>query len=159
MIRLMNSRWVIVLGATLLSGCGDTLSSSPGTVCISGYNQNDRKIHMFWLDDENKSGCWGNPPGRDVDQVYGGGGKFNCGCRVTPGKEVSLYWVFAQSKAEYAAKVPEVQREVRVTIPQPESPSSRYFRAYFMKDGTAKLQWVDNMGAPEIEPSPESGIL
>ena len=114
---------------------------------------------MFWLDDENKAGCWGNPPGRDVDQVYGGGGKFNCGCRVTPGKEVSLYWVFAQSKAEYAAKVPEVQREVRVTIPQPESPSSRYFRAYFMKDGTAKLQWVDNMGAPEIEPSPESGIL
>ena len=140
-----------------LAGCGEFFAPSAKTVCISGYNQNDRKIHMFWLDNENKSGCWGNPPGRDVDQVYGGGGGFNCGCRVTPGKEVSLYWVFAQSKAEYAAKVPEVQREVRVTIPQPESPSSRYFRAYFMKNGTAKLQWVDNMGASELAPA-EGGL-
>ena len=153
MIRLMNSRWVIVLGATLLSGCGDTLSSSPRTVCISGYNQNDRKIHMFWLDNESKAGCWGNPPGREVDQVYGGGGGFNCGCRVTPGKQVSLTWSLARSLKEFEAGVLRQEFSTLVTIPQPESSTSRYFRAYFMKDGTAKLQWVDNMGAPELSPT------
>lgn len=64
-----------------------------------------------------------------------------------------MSWVFAQNKAEYTAKIPEVTRDVRVTIPQPESSVSRYFRAYFMKDGMVKLQWVDSMGAPELSPT------
>ena len=159
MVRVTGKFVVLVVCAVFLSGCGEDSSFKSRSVCITGYNQFERKIHEFWLDGESNSGCHGNPSRRELDHVYGGGSKFTCGCRVTPGKEVSLYWVFAQSKAEYAEKIPEVQREVRVTIPQPESPTSRYFRAYFMKDGTAKLQWVDNMGAPEVEPSPEDGIL
>ena len=148
----MNRIWAIALGVILLSGCGDIFAPSAKTVCISGYNQNDRKIHMFWLDNEGKAGCWGNPPGRDVDQVYGGGGKFNCGCRVTPGKQVSLTWSLARSLKELEAGVLRKEFSTQVTIPQPESSTSRYFRAYFMKDGTAKLQWVDSMGAPELSP-------
>lgn len=147
----------IALGVTLLSGCGDVLPPSPKTVCISGYNQNDRKIHMFWLDDESKSGCWGNPPGRDINEVYGGGGGFNCGCRVTPGKQVSLTWSLARSLKELEAGVLRKEFSTQVTIPQPESSTSRYFRAYFMKNGTARLQWVDSMGAPELSPA-EGGM-
>ncbi|MBH3465183.1 hypothetical protein I5Q49_10030 [Pseudomonas carnis] len=142
----------LCVAAVLLAACGDAFAPASRTVCISGYNQNERKIHMFWLDDESKAGCWGNPPGRDVDQIYGGGGKFNCGCRVTAGKQVSLAWDFARSRKEVEAGMPKKEFFTQVTIPQPESSTSRYFRAYFMKDGTAQLQWVDSMGAPELVP-------
>ena len=57
---------LLCVAAVLLAACGDAFAPASRMVCISGYNQNERKIHMFWLDDESKAGCWGNPPGRDV---------------------------------------------------------------------------------------------
>ncbi|RNF82093.1 DUF3304 domain-containing protein [Montanilutibacter psychrotolerans] len=134
-----------------LVGCDAVLSQSR-TVCVTGYNEHERGIHEYWLDDENKAGCHGNPPGRDVDQVFGGGGGFVCGCNVEPGKQVSLFWEFVQTPEDFDAKVPPEQRTVQVTIPQPESPSSRYLRVYFMEDGSTPLQWVDDMSAPELIP-------
>ncbi|WP_223807373.1 hypothetical protein [Montanilutibacter psychrotolerans] len=135
-----------------LVGCDAVLSQSR-TVCVTGYNEYERGIHEYWLDDENKAGCHGNPPGRDVDQVFGGGGKFSCGCNVAPGKQVSLFWQFSRTRNEYDAKIPPEQHTTLVTIPHPESSTSRYLRVYFMKDGSTPLQWVDDMGAPELIPS------
>ncbi|WP_269138939.1 hypothetical protein [Burkholderia anthina] len=40
-----------------------------------------------------------------------------------------------------------------MTIPQPESSTSRYLRVYFRQNGTAELQWVDGMNAPEPRPT------
>lgn len=155
---LLSGLSVIVVGVFLLSGCGDVFPPSPKTVCITGYNQYERQFHKFRLDEENRSGCGGNPSGRDGRGIYGGGGGFVCGCRVIPGKEVSLYWVFAQNKAEYVAKIPEVRHDVRVVIPQPESSSSRYLRIFFMKSGVPQLQWVDDLRTPEIMPPLEEDI-
>ncbi|WP_302479187.1 hypothetical protein [Burkholderia lata] len=42
-----------------------------------------------------------------------------------------------------------------MAIPQPESSTSRYLRVYFRKNGTAELQWVDDMNAPELPPTVE----
>ena len=140
---------------SLLVGYGDIFSPASKEVCITGYNQYERQIHEFRLDTDNKTGCSGNPSARKGNYMYGGGGGLSCGCRVTPGKQVSLYWVFAQNKAEYAAKVPEVEHTVQVTIPQPESPTSRYFRIFFMKNGIPQLQWVDDLRAPRIMPPTE----
>ena len=155
----MNKQLLMAgLLVTSLAGCGDVFEPASKEVCITGYNQYERQIHKFRLDGESKSGCSGNPSGRDGRGIYGGGGGFMCGCRVTPGKQVSLHWVFVQNKAEYAAKVPEVEHTVQVTIPQPESSSSRYFRIFFMKNGIPQLQWVDYMGAPEIMPPSEEEV-
>ena len=159
MVRVTGKFVVLVVCAVFLSGCGEDSSFKSRSVCITGYNQFERQIHEFWLDGESNSGCHGNPSRRELDQVYGGGSKFTCGCRVTPGKQVSLTWSLARSLKEFEAGVLRQEFSTQVTIPQPESSTSRYFRVYFMKDGTAKLQWVDNMGAPEVEPSPEDGIL
>ena len=145
----------VLLTLTLLVGCDSVIPASSKGVCISGYNQNARHIHEFWLDNESKAGCHGNPPGPDEDQIYGGGGKFTCGCRVTPGKQVKLEWEFVQTLAEFKAKLPSESHEANVVIPQPESSSSRYFRVYFMKDGSTALQWVDDMGAPVLPPPTE----
>jgi hypothetical protein len=143
----------------LLSGCDDILPPSARGVCVTGYNQYERHIHEFWLDNENKSGCHGNPPGRKDYQTYGGGGKFTCGCRITPGNEVSLYWSFAQDRKEFAARVPVIEKKIRVKVPEPESSSSRYLRVFFMKNGTAELQWVDQMSAPELLPPKDTGAV
>ena len=152
----MNKKLLMAgLLLTLLAGCGDVFAPASKEVCITGYNQYERQLHKFRLDAESKSGCWGNPSGREGHGTYGGGGGYVCGCRVTPGKQVSLYWVFAQNKAEYAAKVPEVEHTVQVTIPQPESPTSRYFRIFFMKNGIPQLQWVDDLRAPRVMPPTE----
>ncbi|RNF82076.1 DUF3304 domain-containing protein [Montanilutibacter psychrotolerans] len=134
-----------------LTGCDAVLSQSR-TVCVTGYNQNERGIHEFWLDEENSSGCRGNPSGRKPTNTWGGGGGFVCGCNVAPGRQVSLFWQFSRTRKEYDAKIPPEQHTVQVTIPQPESPSSRYLRVYFMKDGSTPLQWVDDMGTPELIP-------
>ena len=136
----------------MLSGC-DKVLSHKRTVCVTGYNEYERQIYEFWLDNESKSGCFGNPSGREDKYNFGGGGGFACGCTVTPGKKVSLYWSFEQTRAEFDAKEPPEEHTVQVTIPQPESRNSRYLRVYFMKDGSTPLQWVDDMGAPELPPS------
>jgi len=145
-------RTLLAIMLLLLMGCGDVLSQSR-SVCVSGYNEYERQIYEFWLDNENKSGCWGNPPGRDADQEFGGGGGFVCGCRVTPGKQVSLYWSFEQTRAEFDAGESPEEHTTQVMIPQPESRVSEYLRVYFMRDGSAALQWVDDMGAPTLPPS------
>lgn len=145
-------RILLAMALLLLVGCGDVLSQSR-SVCVSGYNEYERGIHEFWLDNEGKAGCHGNPPGREDPDDFGGGGKFTCGCRVTADKQVSLFWQFRRSRAEYEAGIEPEQRTVQVTIPQPESRTSEYLRVYFMKDGSAALQWVDDMGAPTLSPS------
>nr|WP_288355249.1 hypothetical protein [uncultured Pseudomonas sp.] len=147
--KLMGMAFSLIF---LLSGC-DRVLSQERTVCVSGYNEYDRQIYEFWLDGENKSGCFGNPPAKRADQIFGGGGKFACGCKVSPGKRVELYWSFEQTRAEFDAKKPIEEHTAMVTIPQPESHDSRYLRVYFMKDGTTPLQWVDDMGAPTLSPS------
>ncbi|KAB7769376.1 hypothetical protein CKY51_07265 [Xanthomonas maliensis] len=136
----------------MIAGCTDGFSQSR-TVCVSGYNEYDRQIYQFWLDSEAKSGCFGNPPKRSEGYPWGGGGKFSCGCKVTPGKEVNLYWRFERTRAEYDANIKPEEHTIRVKIPQPESSKSRYFRVYFRRDGTASLQWVDDMGADELPPT------
>ncbi|MFT4249699.1 MAG: hypothetical protein QM581_16965 [Pseudomonas sp.] len=149
---LLRCLAAVVVTILLLSGC-DRVFSQERTVCASGYNEFDRQIYEFWLDGENKSGCFGNPPGKSLDQNFGGGGKFACGCTVTPGKKVNLYWSFEQTRDEYdSGKKPE-EHTKQVIIPRPESSSSRYLRVYFMKDGTTPIQWVDEMGAPELAPT------
>lgn len=140
-------RAMIAAGFGLLAAC----SNEARIVCVSGFNENARQIYEFWLDNEHKSGCFGNPPGKEVgSQSWGGGGKFACGCSATPGRRVSLFWEFAQTWDEYQKHVPPEQHTIQVTIPQPESRYSRYLRVYFRKDGTAALQWVDDMGAPTL---------
>lgn len=136
-----------VLG--LLSACDG--ASAARTVCVSGFNENARQIHEFWLDGEHKSGCFGNPSGKETGSKYwGGGGGFACGCSVTPGRKVNLSWEVAQTWDEYQKKVPPEQHTTQVTIPQPESSHSRYLRVYFRKDGSTDLQWVDDMDAPTL---------
>ncbi|WP_434030184.1 DUF3304 domain-containing protein [[Pseudomonas] boreopolis] len=144
--------WGIPLIVLALAGCDQVLSQER-TVCVTGYNEYERKIHEFWLDSEGKSGCFGNPPGREKEQLFGGGGKFSCGCTVTPGKKVSLQWEMVQTWDEYEKGAEPERHSTWVTIPEPESSNSRYLRVYFMKDGSTPLQWVDDMGAPELPPS------
>ncbi|QRN42724.1 DUF3304 domain-containing protein [Xanthomonas oryzae pv. oryzae] len=134
----------------LLGGCRDGFSQSR-TVCVTGYNEYERHIHEFWLDNESKSGMfWG------ILQVGLMGirgevvGSFSCGCNITPGKEVNLYWRFERTRSEYDAGVKPEEHTIRVKIPSPESSSSRYFRVYLRKDGTASLQWVDDMGGRRV---------
>jgi hypothetical protein len=143
---------------TVLAACGkhsDELLSHKHTVCVTGYNEYERKLNRFWLDDEHNSGCFGNPSGREQGQNFGGGGGFACGCTVTPGQTVKLYWKFAQSKGEWDSGEPVVSKTIDVTIPQPQSENSQYLRVYFRKNGTAELQWVDDMGAPTLPPTPD----
>ncbi|MBN3831822.1 hypothetical protein G3N64_08120 [Burkholderia sp. Ac-20344] len=145
-----------VLG--VLAGCGrhdGAASAEPRTVCITGYNEYTRKLHAFWLDNQHKSGCFGNPSAREAGEAFGGGGGFACGCRVTPGQAVKLAWVFAQPLDEIQRGVQAEHRTIDVTIPQPESSMSRYLCVYFRKNGTAELQWVDDMNAPELPPTVE----
>ncbi|WP_230941011.1 hypothetical protein [Xanthomonas translucens] len=142
-------RFSMVAFIFLLGGCKDGFSQSR-TVCVTGYNEYEKQIYEFWLDNESKSGCFGNPPGRKDGNPWGGGGKFSCGCKVTPGKVVNLYWTFEQTRQEYDSGVKPEEHTIRVQTPQPKSSSSRYFRIYFRKDGTASLQWVDDMGAEEL---------
>ncbi|KAB7769379.1 DUF3304 domain-containing protein [Xanthomonas maliensis] len=146
----------VVAGATiaLLAGCTNGLPQAR-TVCVTGYNEYERQIYRFWLDSEAKSGCFGNPPGRSDGNPWGGGGKFACGCNVTPGKVVDLQWTFEQTRQEYDAGLKPEEHTIRVKIPQPESSRSRYFRVYFRKNGTTSLQWVDDMGADELAPTPD----
>lgn len=146
-------KFVVIGGAFfILSGC-DKVFSQERTVCVTGYNENERQIYEFWLDGESKSGCFGNPSGRQGYSNFGGGGGFSCGCTITPGKKVNLYWKFVRTKQEFKAKIPAEEHVSQVTIPQPESSNSRYLRVYFMQDGSTPLQWVDDMGAPELPPS------
>lgn len=142
-------RMMGTLALCLLSVCDG--ASGARTVCVSGYNENARQIYEFWLDGEHKSGCFGNPPGKEAgSESWGGGGKFACGCSVTPGRKVDLSWEVAQTWDEYRNKVTPEQHTNQVTIPQPESSHSRYLRVYFRKDGRTELQWVDDMGAPTL---------
>ncbi|WP_260608101.1 hypothetical protein [Xanthomonas cerealis] len=143
-------RFLMVAFIFLLGGCRDGFSQSR-TVCVTGYNEYEKQIYEFWLDNESKAGCFGNPSGRGKDTGdWGGGGAFSCGCKVTPGKTVNLQWSFVQSVEEFDAGKKAKEYTTKVTIPQPESRNSRYFRVYFRKDGTASLQWVDDMGAEEL---------
>ncbi|VWC98226.1 putative lipoprotein [Burkholderia lata] len=140
-----------VLG--VLAGCerhDGAASAAPRTVCITGYNEYTRKLHEFWLDNERKSGCFGNPSAREAGEAFGGGGGSACGCKVTPGQTVKLAWVFAQPLDEIQRGVQAEHKTIDVAIPQPESSTSRYLRVYFRKNGTAELQWVDDMNAPEL---------
>ncbi|AZQ52750.1 DUF3304 domain-containing protein [Burkholderia cenocepacia] len=140
----------------VLAGCGrhdGDASTDAHTVCITGYNEYARKLHEFWLDNAHKSGCFGNPSAREDGEAFGGGGGFACGCKVTPGRKVKLDWTFAQPLDEIQRGVPAQHATIDVTIPQPESSTSRYLRVYFRKNGTAELQWVDDMNAPELRPT------
>ncbi|MGS0515891.1 hypothetical protein ACQR5T_00855 [Xanthomonas oryzae pv. oryzicola] len=147
-------RFLMVAFIFLLGGCRDGFSQSR-TVCVTGYNEYEKQIYEFWLDNESKAGCFGNPPGRTDGNSWGGGGKFSCGCNVTPGKVVNLYWTFEQTRQEYDSGVKPEEHTIRVQTPQPQSSSSRYFRIYFRKNGTASLQWVDDMGAEELPATPD----
>ena len=152
----MNKKLLMAgLLLTLLAGCGDVFAPASKEVCITGYNQYERQIYEFRLDAENKSGCSGNPSARKGDYVYGGGGGLSCGCRVTPGGQVSLNWSLVRTRAEFDANIPRKEFSTTVTIPHPESPTSRYFRIFFMKNGTPQLQWVDDLCAPRIMPPTE----
>ncbi|MBN3828799.1 hypothetical protein G3O00_35125 [Burkholderia sp. Ac-20384] len=149
---------VALVGLAMLAACdkhGVDASAAPRTVCITGYNEYTRKLHEFWLDNEHKSGCFGNPSAREAGEAFGGGGGFACGCTVTPGQTVKLAWVFAQPLAEIERGVAAEHQTIDVTIPRPESSTSRYLRVYFRKNGTADLQWVDDMNAPELPPTVE----
>ncbi|WP_254606744.1 hypothetical protein [Burkholderia contaminans] len=152
--RALTLAALVVLG--VLAGCGrrdDAASPARRTVCITGYNEYTRKLHEFWLDNEHRSGCFGNPSAREAGEAFGGGGGFACGCQVTPGQAAKLAWVFAQPLDEIERGVAAEHRTIDVTIPQPESPTSRYLRVYFRKNGTAELQWVDDMNAPKLPPT------
>ncbi|NTZ05668.1 DUF3304 domain-containing protein [Burkholderia metallica] len=145
--------WVLTVPG-VLAGCGrhdGDASADARTVCITGYNEYARKLHEFWLDNAHKSGCFGNPSAREDGEAFGGG--FACGCKVTPGRKVKLYWAFAQPLDEIQRGVPAEHETIDVTIPQPESSTSRYLRVYFRKNGMAELQWVDDMNAPELRPT------
>ncbi len=155
----MNKKLLMAgLLVTLLAGCGDVFAPASKEVCITGYNQYERQFHKFRLDAENKSGCSGSPSGREGYGVYGGGGGFVCGCRVTPGKQVNLYWSFEPTLEAFRKGSPLEEYTVVVTIPQPESSSSRYLRIYFMKSGIPQLQWVDDLRTPKIMPSSENEV-
>ncbi|WP_272545796.1 hypothetical protein PPH94_007085 [Burkholderia cepacia] len=157
MMARAGARALILAALGVLAGCGrhDGTASGPRTVCITGYNEYTRKLHEFWLDNEHKSGCFGNPSARESGEAFGGGGGFACGCRVTPGQTAKLTWVFAQPLAEIRRGAQAEHKAIDVTIPQPESSTSRYLRVYFRKNGTAELQWVDDMNAPELPPTVE----
>ena len=145
-----------VLG--MLAGCerhDGAAAPVTRTVCVTGYNEYTRKLHEFWLDNEHKSGCFGNPSAREAGETFGGGGGFACGCQVTPGQTVKLAWVFAQPLDEIERGVQAEHKTIDVTIPQPESSTSRYLRVYFRKNGAAELQWVDDMNAPKLPPTVE----
>ncbi|MEK2601353.1 hypothetical protein [Burkholderia arboris] len=140
----------------VLAACGPhdgEMAATRRTVCITGYNEYDRKLHEFWLDNEHRSGCFGNPSARDAGEAFGGGGGFACGCKVTPGQQVKLSWLFAQPLDDIQRGISSEHKTIDVTIPQPESATSRYLRVYFRNNGTAELQWVDDMNAPELPPT------
>jgi hypothetical protein len=158
-MKFRKSMYAMALAVTMaLAACGkhrDELLTQKHTVCVSGYNEYERAMYRFWLDGEHKSGCFGNPSGRDKGEAYGGGGGFACGCSVTPGAKVKLDWTFEQSQAERDSGAVQQSKTIDVTIPQPESANSQYLRVYFRKNGTADLQWVDDMGAPTLPPTPD----
>ncbi|KVW26883.1 DUF3304 domain-containing protein [Burkholderia ubonensis] len=153
-------RALALAGLGVLAACGrhagaEAAAAKPHAICVTGYNEYDRKLHEFRLDNEHESGCFGNPSAREAGEAFGGGGGFACGCKVTPGRKVKLFWEFAQPLDAIQRGVPPERKTIDVTIPQPESPTSRYLRVYFRKNGTAELQWVDDMNAPELKPTQE----
>lgn len=108
---------LVVLG--VLAGCGrhdDAASPARRTVCITGYNEYTRKLHEFWLDNEHRSGCFGNPSAREAGEAFGGGGGFACGCQVTPGQAAKLAWVFAQPLDEIERGVAAEHRTIDVAL-------------------------------------------
>ncbi len=158
-MKFRKSMSAMALASTaLFAACGkadNALLAKKHTVCVSGYNEYPRALYRFWLDSAHKSGCFGNPSGREAGETYGGGGGFACGCSITPGEKVRLDWTFEQSQAERDSDAGQQSKTVDVTIPQPESAHSQYLRVYFRRNGTADLQWVDDMGAPTLPPTPE----
>lgn len=160
-MKFAQGRRSLALAALgVLAACGrhdgaEAAAAQQHAVCVTGYNEYDRKLHEFWLDNAHKSGCFGNPSAREAGEAFGGGGGFACGCKVTPGRKVKLFWEFAQPLDAIQRGVPPERKTIDVTIPQPESPTSRYLRVYFRKNGTAELQWVDDMNAPELKPTRE----
>ena len=156
--RMRPSAWRLGLAAGLLAlvGC-DQVMSQTVNVCVSAYNQRERAIHGFWLDDENKAGCWGNISGRKPGQLYGGGGKHTCGCSVTPGETVALDWEYGRSMDELKANIPREAHSTRITIPEPQSSDSRYLRLYFLEDGETMIDLVDDFGPPI--PPPDQGAV
>ena len=141
----------LCLPPLLLTACDNTPKKR--TVCVTGLNEFERPMYRFWLDSDNKSGCFGNPSGRDGSSAYGGGGGFACGCSVRAGDRVKLEWEFEQTWEEYSAGEEYITGETMVTVPEPESPSSRYLFIYFREDGTNPMFWLDTLGVPELPPS------
>src|SRR5699024_1876926 len=107
-----------------LAACDNTPKKR--IICVAGVNGFERPLYEFWLDSDNKSGCFGNPSGRSAGSDYGGGGGFACGCSVRAGDRVKLEWEFGQTWDEHSAGETPITGETMVTIPEPESPSSRY---------------------------------
>src|SRR5699024_4510593 len=153
MSKLMKAVTLLALclPPLLLTACDNTPKKR--TVCVTGLNEFERPMYRFWLDSDNKSGCFGNPSGRDGSSAYGGGGGFACGCSVRTGDRVKLEWEFEQTWDEYSAGEAFITDETMVTITEPESPSSRYLFIYFREDGTNPMFWLDTLGVPELPPS------
>src|SRR5699024_6722590 len=135
MSKLMKAVTLLALclPPLLLTACDNTPKKR--TVCVAGVNGFERPIYEFWLDSDNKSGCFGSSYGRETTSAYGGGGGFACGCNVRVGDRVKLEWEFAQNREEYRSGKPPITGETMVTVPEPESSSSRYLFIYFKEDG------------------------
>ena len=131
-----------------LAACDNTPKKR--TICVAGVNGFERKLHEFWLDSDNKSGCFGNPSGRSAGSDYGGGGGFACGCSVRAGDRVKLEWQFVRTRYEFDNNIAPITGETMVTIPEPESPSSRYLFVYFNEDGTNPMFWLDHSFPPHL---------
>lgn len=138
-----------------LAACDNTPKKR--TVCVTGLNEFERPIYRFWLDSDNKSGCFGNPPAKPSYANFGGGGGFACGCSVRTGDRVKLEWQFVRTRYEFDNNIAPITGETMVTIPEPESASSRYLFVGFKKDGSHPIVWKDNLGVPNIPPSKKRG--
>ena len=64
-------------------------------------------------------------------------------------------WAFARPLAEIERGVASQRQAIDVTNAQERIVTSRYLRVYFRQNGTADLQWVDDMNASGLPPTVE----
>jgi len=123
---------VVVLAALVIFyGLEGRVTPSSHAVCTAAVNYRQRPIYGFSL--IAPTGTCGNA----------GHGGFACGCSMRPGEQATVKWTFDQPLSEIKKHVPEEEHEVQVTIPQPESRTSRYVFLHFLADNRVVIDWRD----------------
>ncbi|WP_158902559.1 DUF3304 domain-containing protein [Burkholderia sp. L27(2015)] len=130
---------ITLAGVALFYGLRATVTPSSHPVCTAAVNYRERPLYGFSL--IAPTGTCGNA----------GNGGFACGCSITPGEQATVKWSMEQTRIEFDSHAPIEEHETQVTIPQPQSRTSRYVFLHFLADSRVIMDWRDEQDSP-IDP-------